>query len=96
MLIFDATGPVCSHAGLGAVAFMVAAGADRWARGEECRGGGRYDPRRGARLHGAPEGCHRWIIVDIDFDPRPSNEPRYDLTDEGRKILASARDAGAP
>ena len=97
MLILDAVGPICSHAGFGAAAFLVAAGADKQARGAARRGGGMYDPRRGARLHGAPEGCHRWIIADIDFDPRPSNEPHYyDLTDEGRKILASARAAGAP
>ena len=98
MLILDAAGPICSHAGLGAAAFLVAAGAAGQAHGTERRGVGMYDPRRGARLHGAPEGCHRWIIADIDFDPRPSNEPHYyyDLTDEGRKTLASARAAGAP
>ena len=97
MLILDAVGPICSHAGLGAAAFLVATGADKRARGA-AHGGGRYDPRRGARLHGAPEGCHRWIIADIDFDPWPVNEPHYyyDLTDEGRGALAAARAAGAP
>ena len=98
MLILDAVGPICSHAGLGAAAFLVAAGADKQARGAARRGGGMYDPRRGARLHGAPEECHRWIIADMDFDPRPPNEPHYyyDLTDEGRKALVDARAAGAP
>ena len=50
------------------------------------------------KLHGAPEGCHRWIIADIDFEPRPSNEPHYyyDLPDEGLEALAAARAAGAP
>ena len=97
MLILDATGSVCSHAGFGAALSLVAAGAAGLEHGT-ARGGGQYDPRRGARLHGAPEGCHRWIIADIDFDPRPSNEPHYyyDLTDEGCKTLASARGAGAP
>ena len=97
MLILDAAGPICSRAGLGAAAFLVAAGAAR--RDHRTTGGGhRYDPRRGARLHGAPEGCHRWIIADIDFDPRPANGPHYyyDLTDEGRRALADARAAGAP
>ena len=96
MLILDAAGPICSHAGLGAAAFLVAAGADKRVRGA-AHGGGRYDPSRGARLHGAPGGCHRWIIADIDFDPWPVNEPQYyDLTDEGRGALAAARAAGAP
>ena len=97
MLILDATGPVCSHAGLGAALSLVEAGAAGLEPGA-ARGGSRYDPRRGARLHGAPDGCHRWIIADIDFGPRPSNEPHYyyDLTDEGRKILASAGGPGAP
>ena len=67
------------------------AGARRDSRGP------RYDPSRGARLHGAPEGCHRWIIADIDFDPRPVNKPHYyDLTDEGRAALDAARGAGSP
>lgn len=97
MLILDTTGPICSHAGLGAAAHLVAAGADQQASGQ-ARGDIPYDPRRGARLHGAPEGCHRWIIADVDFDPRPPNEPHYyyDLTDEGRAALATARAAGAP
>ena len=96
MLILDATGPICSHAGLGAAAFLVAAGASEQARGTAQDR--RYDPRRGARLHGAPVGCHRWIIADIDFDPRPPNGPHYyyDLADEGRAALAGARAAGAP
>ena len=47
------------------------AGARRDSRGP------RYDPSLGARLYGAPEGCHRWIIADIDFDPRPVNKPHY-------------------
>ena len=98
MLILDAVGPICSHAGLGAAAFLVAAGADKQARGSARKGGGMYDPRRGARLHGAPEGCHRWIIADMDFDPRPPHGPHYyyDLTDEGRGALVAARAAGAP
>ena len=97
MLILDATGPICSHAGLGAAAFLVAAGASEQARGT-AQGDSRYDPRRGARLHGAPVGCHRWIIADIDFDPRPPNGPHYyyDLADEGRAALAGARVADAP
>ena len=97
MLILDAAGPICSHAGLGAAAHLVAQGAARRMPGSE-RGGRRYDPLRGARLHGAPEVCHRWIIADIDFDPRPVNEPHYyyDLTDEGREALAAAKAAGAP
>ena len=97
MLILDATGPICSHAGLGAAAFLVAAGASEQARGT-AQVDRRYDPRRGARLHGAPVGCHRWIIADIDFDPRPPNGPHYyyDLADEGRAALAGARAAGAP
>ena len=97
MLILDATGPICSHAGLGAAAFLVEAGADRRAPGE-APGVRRYDPLRGARLHGAPEGCHRWIIADINFDPWLVNEPHYyyDLTDEGRGALDAARAAGAP
>ncbi len=97
MLILDATGPICSHAGLGAAAFLVGAGAGQQMRGQAC-GPGRYDPLRGARLHGAPDGCHRWIIADIDFEPWLIEEPHYyyDLTDEGRGILAAARAAGAP
>ena len=97
MLILDAAGPICSRAGLGAAAFLVAAGAAR--RDHRTAGcGHRYDPRRSARLDGAPEGCHRWIIADIDFNPHPINRPRYyyDLTDEGRETLAAARSAGAP
>ena len=97
MLILDAAGPICSHVGLGAAAFLVWAGDATQGRGQG-RGARRYDPRRGARLHGAPEGCHRWIIADIDFDPRPVNKPHYyyDLTDEGRAALVAARAAGAP
>ena len=97
MLVLDAAGPICSRAGLGAAAFLAEAGAARRARGA-ARGGRLYDPRRGARLHGAPEGCHRWIIADTDFDPYPLNEPHYyyDLTDEGRGALAAAKSAGAP
>ena len=97
MLILDAAGPICSHAGLGAAAHLVAQGAARRMPGSE-RGGRQYDLLRGARLYGAPEVCHRWIIADIDFDPRPVNEPHYyyDLTDEGREALAAARSAGAP
>ena len=93
MLILDATGPICSHAGLGAAAHLAAAGLDPRLRGDR-----RYDPLRGARLHGAPEGCHRWIIADIDFDPRPVHRPHYyyDLTDEGRRALDAARGDGAP
>ncbi len=96
-LILEAAGPICSHAGLGAALSLVAAGADRQAAGPASRSG-RYDPLRGAKLHGAPEGCHRWIIADIDFNPHPSNGPHYyyDLTDEGRRALDAARAAGAP
>ena len=94
MLILEASGPICSHAGLGAAAFLVAAEADRrlcgLTRGDRC-----YDPLRGARLHGAPEGCHRWIIADIDFCPY-FNTPHYyyDLTDEGLAALDAAKAAG--
>ena len=97
MLILDAAGPICSHAGLGAAAHLVEAGAVRRAAGS-AGGDRRYDPRRGAKLHGAPAGCHRWIIADIDFVPRPPNKPHYyyDLTDEGRRALAGIRKAGAP
>ncbi len=97
MLILDATGPICSHAGLGAAAFLVGTEADRPMRGH-AGGGCRYDPLRGARLHGAPEGCHRWIIADIDFDPWFISRPHYyyDLTDEGRRALRDAKAAGAP
>ena len=97
MLILEAAGPICSHTGFGAAAFLAGAGAERpppaMARGDR-----RYDPLRGARLHGAPKGCHRWIIADINFDPRPVNGPHYyyDLTDEGRRALGAARAAGAP
>ena len=97
MLILDATGPLFSSAGLGAALSLVAAGPD-WRGSCPFRNGGQYDPCRGARLHGAPDGCHRWIMADIDFDPRPLNEPHfyYDLTDEGRGALADAKKAGAP
>ena len=97
MLILDAAGPICSRAGLGAAVHLVEAGADRRAHGQ-ARGGRCYDPLRGARLHGAPEGCHRWIIADINFDPWPVNKAHYyyDLTDEGRRALKLARAAGAP
>ena len=97
MLILDATGPICSHAGLGAASFLLEICADVRKQGP-ARAGHRYDPLRGARLHGAPEGCHRWIIADIDFDPHPANEPHYyyDLTDEGRGVLDVARGSGAP
>ena len=97
MLILDAAGPICSHAGLGAAMHIVAAEAD-WRAPGHGRGDRRYDPLRGARLHGAPDGCHRWIIADINFDPRPVNKAHYyyDLTDEGRSALESARAAGAP
>ena len=97
MLILEAVGPICSHAVLGAATFLVDAEAGRPARGP-ARGDLLYDPLRGARLHGAPEGCHRWIIADIDFDPWPANEPHYyyDLTDEGKSALDAARSAGAP
>ena len=98
MLILDAAGPICSQAGLGAALSLVAAGADWRAAAGPPPPGRRYDPRRGVKLHGAPEGCHRWIIADIDFEPRPTNEPHYyyDLTDEGLEALAGARAAGAP
>ena len=97
MLILDATGPICSHAGIGAAMSLVAAESDRRMGGPP-RGDRRYDPLRGARLHGAPEGCQRWIIADIDFDPRPVNEPHYyyDLTDEGRRVLDAAGRPAAP
>ena len=97
MLILDATGPVCSHAGLGAAAFLVGAGSGRPMRGA-ADGDRRYDPLRGARLHGAPEWCHRWIIADIDFGPWAVGKPHYyyDLTDEGREALDAARATGAP
>ena len=97
MLILDAAGPVCSRAGIGAAMSLVAADSDRRMAGT-ARRDRRYDPLRGARLHGAPEGCHRWIIADIDFDPRPVNKPHYyyDLTDEGRRTLDAARRADAP
>ena len=97
MLILDASGPVCSHAGTGAAMSLVAAGSDRRTAGTAHRDR-RYDPLRGARLYGAPEGCHRWIIADIDFDPRPVNKPHYyyDLTDEGHRILDAAGRADAP
>ena len=97
MLVLDAAGPICSHAGIGAAMSLASAGSDRRMAGTAHRDR-RYDPLRGARLHGAPEGCHRWIIADIDFDPRPVNGPHYyyDLTDEGRRILAAAGRTGAP
>ena len=97
MLILDAVGPICSHAGLGAAAFLAGAGAGRHPP-DSARGDRRYDLLRGARLHGAPEGCHRWIIADIDFDPWPVNRPHYyyDLTDEGHGAMGAARAAGAP
>ena len=97
MLILDAAGPICSHAGLGAAAFLVGTEADRLMRGP-AGGRSRYDPLRGARLHGAPEGCHRWIIADIDFEPYFIDDPHYyyDLTDEGRAALRDAKAAGAP
>ena len=97
MLILDAAGPICSHAGLGAAAFLVGTEADRPMRGP-VGGGCRYDPLRGARLHGAPAGCHRWIIADIDFEAYFIDEPHYyyDLTDEGRRALRDAKAAGAP
>ena len=96
MLVLDATGPLYSSAGLGAALSLVAAGPG-WRGRRPFRNDGQYDPCRGARLHGAPDGCHRWIVADIDFDPRPSNEPHfyYDLTDEGRGALADAKRAGA-
>ena len=97
MLILDAAGPICSHAGIGAALSLVAAESDRRMGGPP-HGDRRYDPLRGARLHGAPEGCQRWIIADIDFDPRPVNEPHYyyDLTDEGRRVLDAAGRPAAP
>ena len=97
MLILDAAGPICSHAGLAAAAFLVEAGEDPQVHGQG-HGARRYDPSRGTRLHGAPAGCHRWIIADIDFDPRPVNKPHYyyDLTDEGRAALGAARATGTP
>ena len=97
MLILDAAGPICSHAGLGAATFLVGTEADRLMRGH-AGGGCRYDPLRGARLHGAPEGCHRWIIADIDFEPCLVDKPHYyyDLADEGRRALRDAKAAGAP
>ena len=97
MLILGAAGPICSHAGLGAAIFLALSGAGQQMRGP-ARGGRRYDPLSGPRLHGAPEGCHRWIIADIDFDPQPVNEPHYyyDLTDEGRRALDAARVPSAP
>ena len=97
MLILDAAGPICSHAGFGAAAFLVGTGSDWTVRGPAA-GGCRYDPLRGARLHGAPEGCHRWIIADIDFEPYFIDEPHYyyDLADEGRRALRDAKAAGAP
>ena len=97
MLILDTAGPICSHAGLGAAAFLVGAEADLLMHGP-AGGGCRYDPLRGARLHGAPERCHRWIIADIDFEAYFIDEPHYyyDLTDEGRRALRDAKAAGAP
>ena len=97
MLILDAAGPICSHAGLGAALFLVGTGSNRPVRGSAA-GSSRYDPLRGARLHGAPEGCHRWIIADIDFEPCLVDKPHYyyDLTDEGRGALRDAKTAGAP
>ena len=97
MLILDAAGPICSYAGLGAAAFLARMGADLQMCGTT-DGDRRYSPHCGARLHGAPEACHRWIIADIDFEPWLINEPHYyyDLTDEGRGILGAARAGGAP
>ena len=97
MLILDATGPIPSHAGLGAAMHLVEAEAD-WRAPGQARGDRRYAPLRGARLHGAPEGCHRWIIADINFDPWLVNKAHYyyDLTDEGRRALKSAKAAGPP
>ena len=96
MLILDATGPIYSHAGLGSAAYLAATGADCPAQ-SSTRGDLLYDPRRGAKLHSAPEGCHRWIIADIDFKPRPPNKPHYyyDLTDEGHRVLDSVKNSGA-
>ena len=97
MLILNTTGPIYSHAVLGAAAFLVGAGASRRAR---ARAGCdlRHNLLRGARLHGAPDGCRRWIIADIDFDPRPVHRPHYyyDLTDEGIRALDGVRASGAP
>ena len=76
MLILDAAGPICSHAGIGAALSLVEAESDR-RMGGPSRSDRLYDPLRGARLHGAPEGCQRRIIADMDFDPRPVNEPHY-------------------
>ena len=97
MLILDAAGPICSHAGLGAAVSLVAADPSRQMHGP-ARGDRMREPLRGARLHGAPECCHRWIIADIDFDPRPVNKPHYyyDLTDEGRRMLDEAKATGSP
>ena len=97
MLILDVVGPVYSHAGLGAAVSLVATDPSRQMHGL-ARGDRMYKPLRGARLHGAPECCHRWIIADIDFDPRPVNKPHYyyDLTDEGRAMLDEAKAAGTP
>ena len=97
MLILDAAGPVCSRAGIGAAVSLVTADSDRCMAGTAHRDR-RYDPLRGARLHGAPERCHMWIIADINFDPRPVNGPHYyyDLTDEGHRILDAASRADAP
>ena len=97
MLILDAAGPICSHAGIGAALSLVAAESDRRMGGPP-HGDRRYDPLRGARLHGAPEGCQRWIIADIDFNSRPVNKPHYyyDLTDEGRRVLDVVGRASPP
>ena len=97
MLILDTAGPICSHAGLGAAVSLATADPSRQMR-SPARGDRLREPLRGARLHGAPECCHRWIIADIDFDPRPVNGPHYyyDLTDEGRRTLDKAKAAGAP
>ena len=97
MLILDAAGPICSHAGLGAAVSLAAAYPSRQVR-NAARGDRLREPLRCATLHGAPERCHRWIIADIDFDPRPVNGPHYyyDLTDEGRRTLDKAKAAGAP
>ena len=79
MLILDATGPISSHAGLGAAIFLVGTGSDRPVRGSAA-GGSRYAPLRGAKLHGAPEVCHRWIIADIDFEPCLVDKPHTTTT----------------
>ena len=96
MLVLDAAGPICSHAGLGAAVSLATAYYSRQMR-SPARGDRMREPLRGARLHGAPEYCHRWIIADIDFDPRPVNKPHYyyDLTDEGRRALDEAKAAGS-